>query len=141
MNYFIALLSGVIFGLGLLLSAMVDPQKVQNFLDIFGQWDYSLAFVMIGALMVAVPSFQMSKHRPLSLLNRPFAALKQQIERPLAVGAVLFGVGWGIAGMCPAPAVLVASLGHWQGIVFCAAMLVGMMLFRLYEQMVNRSSH
>lgn len=130
MRNFLAFLLGIIFGFGLLLSEMANPAKVQSFLDIAGNWDYSLAFVMGGALLVALIGFQFSKHREHSLLGVSFPTFTKNIDKHLIFGSALFGIGWGIAGVCPAPALILLSLGTWQGLVFVIAMLVGMFIFQ-----------
>lgn len=125
---------GLLFGVGLIISEMVNPLKVQNFLDILGQWDPSLIWVMTGAITVSALGFWLARGRQVSLLGQSFSQPKRSIDRRLVVGALMFGSGWGVAGMCPAPALLVASLGIWQGVVFCMAMLAGMGLFQLYDR-------
>ena len=102
----VALLSGIIFGLGLALSQMIDPNKVLNFLDVTGNWDPSLAFVMIGALAVTMLSFRFILKRPTPLLDSGFHVSRQVIiNRPLLIGAGIFGIGWGMTGYCPGPAI------------------------------------
>ncbi len=136
----IALVAGLVFGFGLIIGGMVNPAKVQGFLDIL-QWDLSLAFVMIGALIVASISFALSKSWRKSLLGSEMRLpTAKQIDKRLVIGALLFGAGWGIAGVCPAPAVLLATTGAWQGIVFMAAMLIGMMGFGLFNRAVTKSN-
>lgn len=109
-NVFSALLCGVIFGIGLSLSGMVDPNKVLAFLDLSGNWDPSLAFVMIGALAVTFVSFRFILKRPTPLLEQDFHVSKRTlIDHKLLLGAAIFGIGWGMTGYCPGPAV--ASLG------------------------------
>ncbi len=106
----VALLSGIIFGLGLALSQMIDPNKVINFLDVTGNWDPSLAFVMIGALVVTMISFRFILKRSTPILSSDFhLSRKRLINKPLIFGASLFGIGWGMTGYCPGPSV--ASLG------------------------------
>lgn len=122
-------LSGVLFGLGLAIARMTDPQKVLNFLDVTGTWDPSLAFVMGGALLVTIPAFAFILRRPRPLLADAFRLPPH--DRPdgaLLVGAALFGVGWGLSGLCPGPAI--TTLGSFSGasaLVF-AAMAAGMLL-------------
>ena len=123
----IAALAGLLFGIGLILSGMGNPAKVQNFLDVFGHWDPSLALVMVGAIGVAILPFAWAKrhsHTPLGCeVQLPQAA---QIDRPLVLGAALFGVGWGLAGFCPGPALMNLSTGATDVLIFVAAMLAGM---------------
>jgi uncharacterized protein len=124
-----ALICGLIFGSGLLISAMVQPTKVLAFLDIFGAWDPSLAVVMIAALVVSVPSFMLAKRR-----ERPILATqcvwpsKMGIDRPLIIGAALFGIGWGLVGLCPGPALENLATLSPRVIVFVVAMSGGMAL-------------
>ncbi|SDB94754.1 DUF6691 family protein [Acinetobacter boissieri] len=128
----LAFLWGGIFALGLIISDMVNPQTVQSFLDIFGQWNARLAFVMIGAILVAIIPFQLVKHRKIkhTWFNEEIRLPTQQkIDSRLLLGATLFGIGWGISGVCPAPAVALISLGYTQAIYFMVAMFLGMWLY------------
>jgi uncharacterized membrane protein YedE/YeeE len=125
-----ALIAGVLFGVGLTVSGMINPGKVLGFLDVAGDWDPSLAFVMAGAIPVAAIGTVLGRRR-----GRPFLAehfLTPVLKRPdarLLGGAVLFGLGWGLVGFCPGPALASLGLGLWQSWVFVAAMLVGMAVF------------
>lgn len=124
-------LSGLLFGLGLTVSAMVNPAKVVGFLDLFGNWDPSLALVMAGGLAVTLPAFQLilKRDRPL-LESRFFLPTSKDIDRKLIGGAVLFGVGWGIAGLCPGPALTsLVTLNSSIGL-FVVAMIGGMVFHR-----------
>lgn len=129
-----ALLAGLVFGIGLMLSGMANPAKVLGFLNISGQWDPSLALVMGGAVAVAAVVFAWSRKRPLSLLG---AELKlptaRQIDKRLVIGSLVFGAGWGIAGFCPGPALVVLVMGEAKALVFVLAMLAGMGFFALLE--------
>ena len=127
----IALLSGALFGLGLAVSGMTDPDKVLNFLDIGGRWDPSLALVMGGALAVSMPGFAWLRRRGASLCGDGLApAPPARIDARLLVGSALFGIGWGIAGYCPGPAL--ANLAHGgEAIAFVLAILAGSQLARL----------
>lgn len=119
--------SGLVFGLGLLLSGMTDPAKVLGFLDIAGAWDISLALVMGGGLAVAAVGFAMVKRQSSSWTGDSIELPNtRQITPKLLVGAGLFGAGWGLAGICPGPGVVLAGTGAWQGVMFVIAMLVGM---------------
>lgn len=130
-----ALIAGLVFGLGLLLSGMTDPAKVLAFLDLAGAWDPSLALVMGGAIAVGLPAFALAKRRERSLIGEPMQLpTARHIDRRLVLGSAVFGIGWGIAGFCPGPAVVASSLGRWEAWVFCAAMLAGMGLFELWER-------
>lgn len=139
MQKWVALLTGMVFGVGLMLGEMVNPKKIHDFLDLFGQWDYSLALVMAAALGVSFLAFTFSRRRSASLLGNAWPTFPQSIDWRLILGAILFGVGWGLGGMCPAPALLVAGMGLWQGVVFCVAMLAGMAVFHLWQN--RRSCH
>ena len=128
---FVAFLSGLIFGIGLILSRMADPAKVLNFLDFTGHWDPSLAFVMIGAIAVGLFGFSLAKKRPASLLDKPMQLpTATRIDKRLVVGSSLFGVGWGLAGICPGPALVTLSAGVAPALIFVISMLFGMMLYR-----------
>ncbi len=135
MTKFTALLAGLIFGLGLLLAGMANPAKVLAFLDLAGDWDPSLALVMAAAIAVAIGPFSWAKRQSVSLLGEPMQLpQKRQIDRRLVLGSLLFGAGWGIAGICPGPALVLTLTGHWQAWLFGAAMLAGMGLFELLER-------
>ncbi|WP_119395774.1 YeeE/YedE family protein [Salinibius halmophilus] len=127
MQKLVALLSGLLFGLGLSVSRMIDPAKVVGFLDIFGDWDPSLAFVMGGALLVSMPATQIIlKRRQKPVLDKEFyVPTNKKIDKNLAVGAVLFGAGWGIAGLCPGPALASLSFASGGLLIFIAAYLAG----------------
>jgi uncharacterized membrane protein YedE/YeeE len=130
-----ALLAGVVFGIGLIVSGMANPQKVLGFLDLAGNWDPSLAFVMAGAIAVGAVAFTFARKRTVSLLGlemkMPTAV---QLDRRLVGGSLLFGVGWGIAGFCPGPALVALGAGEAKAAVFVVAMLVGMGLFEILER-------
>lgn len=122
----VALLAGLLFGLGLSISQMVNPAKVINFLDVAGHWDPTLALVMGGALFVTVPTFRWVLRRPAPLLDGRFHLPdKRDIDARLITGAVLFGVGWGLGGLCPGPAVVALLTGFASVLVFVGAMLAG----------------
>jgi uncharacterized protein len=128
----IALLSGALFGLGLAVSGMTNPDKVLNFLDLAGSWDPSLALVMGGALAVSVPGFAWLRRRGRTLAGEALPpAPSPRIDGRLLAGSALFGIGWGIAGYCPGP--VLANLAHArEAIVFVAAMLAGSQLARWF---------
>ncbi|CAN5386732.1 YeeE/YedE thiosulfate transporter family protein [soil metagenome] len=133
-----SLLAGLVFGLGLIVSGMADPHKVLSFLDLAGPWDPSLAFVMAGAIGVAAVAFAVARKRTSSLLG---GAMKlptsRVIDRRLVVGSLLFGIGWGMAGFCPGPALVAVGMGEAKALVFVAAMLAGMGIFELLERRKN----
>ena len=129
MSYAIALLRGLVFGIGLIVSGMTDPAKIKGFLDLFGAWDPSLALVMTGAIAVGVLAFARAKRQPLSWSGAPIELpTSTLIDRRLVIGGLLFGAGWGIAGYCPGPAIVAAASGSMAAVVFVIAMLAGMTL-------------
>jgi uncharacterized membrane protein YedE/YeeE len=128
-------LVGLLFGLGLLLSGMTDPGKVLGFLDLFGNWDPSLALVMGGAIGVGVFAFTLAKKRTVSFLGGVMRLpTSSQIDRRLIVGALLFGAGWGLAGFCPGPALVSLAAGQPKAAVFVAFMVVGMIIFEVIDR-------
>lgn len=130
-----SLLSGLVFGLGLILSGMANPAKVLSFLDLAGPWDPSLALVMCGAIAVGVLAFLVAKNRVTSFLGAEMKLPNaRHIDRRLVLGSLLFGVGWGIAGFCPGPALVALGMGERKALVFVAAMLLGMGIFELLER-------
>ncbi|PVA05279.1 YeeE/YedE family protein [Thalassorhabdomicrobium marinisediminis] len=132
MKQLFALLSGLVFGLGLILSGMADPAKVQNFLDLFGTWDPSLAFVMGGAVLVAFVGFTLltrNLSRPLFDSEFRFPT-KADMDAKLISGAAVFGVGWGLGGFCPGPALTALPLAATGTLIFVPFMLLGMWLAR-----------
>ena len=129
MSAIAALIAGLVFGLGLILSGMGNPAKVQNFLDIFGTWDPSLGLVMGGAIAVGLVAFTWAKRRKTSVLGEPMQLpTATVVDRKLLTGAAMFGVGWGLAGFCPGPAVMNLATLQPQVRMFVAAMLAGMLL-------------
>lgn len=135
MSTLFSLLSGLIFGIGLILSGMTDPAKVLGFLDLAGAWDPSLLLVMGGAIAVGLAAFAIAKRRTQSLLGLPMQLpTATQIDRRLVGGSLTFGVGWGLAGICPGPAIVLVGEGLSQGVIFAVAMLAGMGLFELFER-------
>ena len=131
MKNILAFIFGGIFSVGLLFSGMANPQKVLGFLDIFGDWDPSLAFVMAGAIMVAFIPFQLAQRKPVTLFNEVIELPQNnQLDKKLISGAFIFGMGWGIAGICPAPSLTLIGLGYYDALYFIVAMLVGMLIHR-----------
>lgn len=130
-----ALAAGLLFGLGLIVSGMADPAKVLGFLDLAGQWDPSLALVMGGAIAIGLPAFTLARKRQRTLLGEPMQLpTARTIDRRLVLGSLLFGIGWGIAGICPGPALVLLGMASGKGLVFVLAMLAGMLLFRWNER-------
>ena len=128
-------LAGLVFGLGLILSGMADPAKVLGFLDLAGSWDPSLAMVMLGAIAVGLAAFAIAKRRATSLLGLDMKLpVASHVDRRLLGGALTFGVGWGVAGFCPGPALAALGMGELKAMVFVGAMLVGMGVFELLER-------
>jgi uncharacterized membrane protein YedE/YeeE len=131
-----ALASGIVFGFGLSLSGMLNPVRVQGFLDVFGSWDPSLAFVLGGAVAVAFIGVQaMKKMRHPAFDDSFHVPENRRIDGPLVIGSTLFGLGWGIGGFCPGPAVASLSVGIPETVLFVVAMLIGM---TLYDRLWNR---
>ena len=141
MKNFMALLSGLLFGLGLILSGMTDPSKVLGFLDLAGNWDPSLAFVMGGALLVGSLVFPFAIKRPKSILGDAMRLpTATQIDRWLVLGGLTFGVGWGLAGYCPGPALASVAQGGMKPLLFFAAMLAGMAVYELLERVKHKTA-
>jgi uncharacterized protein len=127
MAIFTSFIAGLIFGLGLILSGMTNPKKIIDFLDISGQWDPSLLFVMLGALAVSVMAFRFARKRAKTYLDLDLQLPSaRQIDRKLVIGSITFGAGWGIAGYCPGPAMTSLLTGQLEPAVFVLAMLAGM---------------
>ncbi len=126
----VALFAGTLFGVGLAVSGMMNPAKIVGFLDIAGDWDPTLAFVMGGALLITIPAFRVILKRPRPLLADGFALpTKSALDRRLLGGAALFGVGWGLSGFCPGPAVAAMVTGLTPVFAFVGAMVAGMVLY------------
>ncbi|MEA1833678.1 YeeE/YedE family protein [Methylobacterium durans] len=127
-----ALAAGLTFGLGLAVSGMLDPARVRGFLDVAGAWDPSLAFVLAGAVAVSALGYAAARRLQAPAFAPAFSIpTGQRIDRPLILGAALFGIGWGLSGFCPGPAVAALSTGALPVVVFVAAMLAGMAAHRL----------
>lgn len=126
---------GLLFGLGLIVSQMVNPAKVLGFLDIFGDWDPSLAFVMGSAVAVSAAGYAVARRRGMPVLApRLDLPSRHDLNPRLIGGAALFGIGWGLVGLCPGPALVALTFGPWQVFIFVAAMVAGMVLFRLVAE-------
>jgi uncharacterized membrane protein YedE/YeeE len=131
----ISFISGLIFGVGLIISGMANPAKVLGFLDLSGTWDPSLIFVMAGALFIGFFAFLYAGRRKTALLGKELKLpTAMQIDRRLVLGSILFGAGWGLAGFCPGPALVGLGMGLPKAILFVLAMLAGMGLFELIER-------
>jgi uncharacterized membrane protein YedE/YeeE len=140
MQILMALITGLLFGLGLILSGMTNPAKVTGFLDLAGHWDPSLAFVMGGAIGVGLVAFRVAGKRTSSLLGAPMRLpAAGLIDRRLVLGSLAFGVGWGLAGYCPGPALASLASGGSKPLIFAAAMLAGMAVFEVLERARARS--
>ena len=127
MKSFIALITGLIFGLGLIISGMANPAKVQNFLDLFGTWDPSLAFVMGGAIAVTMPGYWLVRQRQKPFLGDSFdLPNRTDFDLRLIGGAAIFGIGWGLGGFCPGPALTALPIAAPGTLIFVPAMLAGM---------------
>ncbi|MPT39941.1 MAG: YeeE/YedE family protein [Achromobacter sp.] len=139
MNALFAFVSGLVFGLGLIVSGMANPAKVLGFLDLAGAWDPSLAFVMGGAVLITAIGFAVLRRRRASLSGEPMHwPTATRIDRRLAVGSLVFGAGWGLGGFCPGPALVAASAGVREAQVFVAAMLAGMAIFSILQKIRSR---
>ena len=126
MNKLVSLVCGIIFGMGLIISEMINPEKVLGFLNIFRDWDPSLAFVMIGALIVSTPIFHLFKNNKKPLFSSTFLIpTNKKIDRKLIIGSILFGAGWGLIGLCPGPAITSLALLNISSIVFVLSMFAG----------------
>ncbi len=132
---------GLIFGVGLVLSGMTDPGKVIGFLDVSGDWDPSLALVMGGAIAVGVFAFAWAKKRRQPLLGEAFDwPASEQIDRRVVIGSLVFGIGWGLAGFCPGPALVSLAAGQEKALYFVGAMIFGMIAFELIQRRLSPSS-
>lgn len=139
MQTFLVFLSGLVFGIGLIISGMSNPTKVINFLDIAGTWDPSLAFVMLGAIPVAFVGFRFIEKQGQTAFNEPLHLPgTKSVNRSLVVGGFIFGAGWAIAGFCPGPALVAMGAGYGKALLFVAAMIGGMLVHdHVYKRMVK----
>ena len=132
MNKIVSLFCGIIFGIGLVISEMINPTKVLGFLNLFGEWDPSLAFVMIGALSVSTPLFHLFKNKEKPIFSSSFSiSNKKEIDKKLIIGSILFGAGWGLVGLCPGPAITSIALLNMSSITFVIAMFAGFYIAKL----------
>ena len=126
MNKLVALFCGTIFGIGLVISQMINPAKVLGFLNVFGEWDPSLAFVMIGALIISSPLFHLFKNKEKPIFSTSFSISEnKKIDKRLIFGSILFGAGWGLAGLCPGPAISSIALLNISSVTFVFSMFIG----------------
>ena len=133
-----SLFAGLIFGLGLIISGMTDPAKVIGFLDVTGQWNYSLAFVMLGAISVSFFAFRIAKSTSKTVLGQPILIpSNSEIDTRLVMGSICFGVGWGLAGYCPGPAIASIATGI-KPIIFVVSMLLGMVVYQVLQTISSR---
>ena len=131
-------LAGLLFGLGLIISGMANPAKILGFLDLAGRWDPSLVFVMIGAVALASIGFFASRRTGKPLLDETrHLPTKKKVDVQLVAGSAIFGVGWGVAGFCPGPVVVAVGAGKFGAVVFLAAMLAGMLAFKMFDTRRN----
>ena len=132
MNKIVSLFCGIIFGIGLVISEMINPAKVLGFLNIFDAWDPSLAFVMIGALVVSTPLFHLFKNKEKPIFSSSFSiSNKKEIDKKLIIGSILFGAGWGLVGLCPGPAITSIALLNMSSITFVIAIFAGFYIAKL----------
>jgi uncharacterized protein len=136
MKTLFAFIVGLVFGVGLIVSGMSNPAKVLGFLDLAGKWDPSLALVMAGAIAVGVAAFAFARRRTTTWLGLPLLLpTTSLVDRRRVIGSVQFGVGWGLAGICPGPALVLVGAGAPKGLLFAAAMLTGMAVFEILERL------
>ncbi len=139
MQIITAFVTGLIFGLGLILSGMTNPAKVIGFLDILGNWDPSLVLVMLGAITVTATSFHLTKNRQQSFFGQQIKLPKSSnVDHKLIIGSMMFGVGWGLAGYCPGPSLASVLHGGYQPLVFVISMLIGMGIFEVFNRLSNK---
>jgi uncharacterized protein len=132
-------LTGIVFGLGITISGMINPAKVINFFDIAGTWDPSLIFVMISAMLTAMAGYALVFRRDKPLFDQNFyLPVKQAIDRPLIFGSAIFGIGWGISGFCPGGAIPALGIGSIEPVIFVAAMIAGIVVARTVQNIRPR---
>lgn len=135
----VSFLVGLVFGLGLVISQMVNPAKVIGFLDVAGRWDPSLALVLLAAVLVAGVGYRLARHRNAPLMDSEMKVpTRRDIDGRLVAGAAVFGVGWGLIGLCPGPALTALAYGKWEAVLFVAAMAAGVLLHAAYRRLGNR---
>lgn len=138
-NNFAALIVGFIFALGLGISGMTRPEKVIGFLDIFGRWDASLVFVMAGAIALHAVAYRLIRRRSSPLFSKEFyVPTSKELTPSLIIGAFIFGVGWALAGYCPGPAITSLASFQVRPLMFVVSMILGMILFRIYQAVISK---
>ena len=126
MSKLVSLFCGIIFGIGLIISQMINPAKVLGFLNLFGEWDPSLALVMIGALIISSPLFHLFKNKEKPIFSTSFSISEnKEIDKRLIIGSILFGAGWGLVGLCPGPAISSIALFNVSSVTFVFSMFIG----------------
>ncbi len=126
MNKIVSLFCGIVFGIGLVISEMINPAKVLGFLNLFGEWDPSLAFVMVGALIVSTPLYHLFKNKSKPIFSSNFSIpTNKELDKKLIIGAVFFGAGWGLIGLCPGPAISSIALLNISSAIFVISMFAG----------------
>ncbi len=139
MHAFSAFATGLVFGLGLIVSGMTDPSKVIGFLDLAGRWDPSLAFVMAGAIAVGIFAYRVARKRTAAFLGGAMQLpAAREMDQRLVLGSLVFGIGWGLGGLCPGPAIVSLGAGQDKAYVFFLAMLAGMAAYEIAERCVTR---
>lgn len=139
-NNIAALIVGIIFSLGLGISGMTRPEKIIGFLNIFGNWDASLAFVMVGAIGAHAVAYRLIRRRNSPLFSKEFyVPTSKELTPSLIIGAFIFGVGWALAGYCPGPAITSLASGQLRPLMFVVSMILGMIAFRIYQVVINKS--
>ena len=134
MKLIVTFICGLLFGSGLTISNMINPTKIQNFLDITGNWDPSLALVMLSALIITFLGYRLALKNPAPILGEKFMMpLKQAVDKSLVIGSSIFGIGWGLAGYCPGPAITALGLGFTDAFLFVAGMILGLIIYSLAD--------
>ena len=142
MKLIVSYLAGLIFSAGLVISGMINPEKVLNFLDLLGTWDPSLAFVMGGAVLITFVGYRVVLKRPSPIFTDEFSVPSStEVDRRLLGGAILFGIGWGLVGICPGPAIAGFGAAPMKLFAFISAMVVGMVLFRAFSKNAAKAMH
>ena len=137
----VGFVAGAIFGCGLLVSGMIDTRKVQGWLDFFGDWDPTLAFVLGGAVLPMIFVWRVAERRKTSIFGDPIPARSAPVfDRPFIIGSLMFGAGWGLAGLCPGPALASFAIGGWGGALFFLAMVAGMVVTPALRSLMQRAN-